>query len=98
MADDDGSVVGFVALGACEVRAIYALPEAWGSGAGPDLMRAAIAQLRDDGCVEAFLWVLEDNPRARRFYEHAGWTTDGTRRPIEVFGVSVPEIRYAKTL
>ena len=94
VADDDGSVVGFVALGACEVRAIYALPEAWGSGAGPDLMRAAIAQLRDDGCVEAFLWVLEDNPRARRFYEREGWSLDGGRREGEHLGLETAEMRY----
>jgi hypothetical protein len=44
------------------------------------------------------LWVLEDNPRARRFYEAGGWSTDGTIRPIEIFGIDVPEIRYTKTL
>jgi GNAT superfamily N-acetyltransferase len=98
VADDDGSVVGFVALGACEVRAIYALPEAWGSGAGPDLMRAAIAQLRDDGCVEASLWVLEDNPRARRFYEREGWDVDGARKEDDFLGVRVAELRYRISL
>ena len=41
VADGDGRVVGFVSLRACELRAIYALPETWGSGAGPALMRAA---------------------------------------------------------
>jgi len=98
VADDAGSVVGFVALGACEVRAIYALPEAWGRGAGPDLMRAAIAQLRDDGCVEAFLWVLEDNPRARRFYEREGWDVDGARKEDDFLGVRVAEVRYRISL
>jgi hypothetical protein len=42
--------------------------------------------------------VLENNPRARRFYEAAGWSTEGTKRPIEIFGKLVPEIRYAKEL
>jgi RimJ/RimL family protein N-acetyltransferase len=42
--------------------------------------------------------VLEDNPRARRFYELAGWRVDGTARPIEVLGVEVPEVRYEKSL
>ena len=59
-------------------------------------MRAAIAQLRDDGCLEAFLWVLEDNPRARRFYELAGWDTDGERKAEERWGVRAPEVRYRK--
>lgn len=94
VADDDGRVVGFVSVGACELYAIYALPEAWGSGAGAALMRAAVAQLREDGCAEAFLWVLEDNPRARRFYEREGWELDGGRKEDDFLGVRVAEVRY----
>ena len=94
VADDDGRVVGFVSVGACELYAIYTLPEAWGSGAGPALMRSAVAQLRDDGCAEAFLWVLEDNPRARRFYEREGWEVDGGRKEDDFLGVRVAEVRY----
>jgi hypothetical protein len=41
---------------------------------------------------------LEDNPRARSFYEAAEWHLDGARRPIDVLGVSVPEVRYRKQL
>ena len=94
VADDDGRVVGFVSVGACELYAIYALPEAWGSGAGAALMRTAVAQLRKDGCAEAVLWVLEDNPRARRFYEREGWELDGGRKEDDFLGVRVAEVRY----
>jgi ribosomal protein S18 acetylase RimI-like enzyme len=94
VADDDGRVVDFVSVGACELYAIYTLPEAWGSGAGPALMRAAVAQLREDGCADAFLWVLEDNPRARRFYEREGWELDGGRKEDDFLGVRVAEVRY----
>ena len=94
VADDDGRVVGFVSVGACELYAIYALPETWGSGAGHELMRAALEQLRGEGCGEAFLWVLEDNPRARRFYEREGWELDGERKEDDFLGVRVAEVRY----
>jgi GNAT superfamily N-acetyltransferase len=94
VADEEGRVVGFVSVGACELYAIYALPEAWGNGAGPALMRAAVGQLREDGCGEAVLWVLEDNPRARRFYEREGWEADGGRKEDDFLGVSVAEVRY----
>jgi GNAT superfamily N-acetyltransferase len=94
VADDDGRVVGFVSVGECELYAIYALPEAWGSGAGPGLMRAALEQLRGDGCGDAILWVLEDNPRARRFYEREGWELDGGRKEDDFLGVRVAEVRY----
>ena len=101
----DGEIVGFVSVGAAveadadgELYAIYVLPTHWGTGVGRALMQAGEEHLRELGHREAVLWVLEDNPRARRFYEVAGWTEDGKRQPIEFFGVSVPEVRYTKTL
>ena len=47
--------------------------------------------------AEATLWVLEDNPRARRFYERAGWHPDGARKAEERWGVRAPEVRYRKS-
>ena len=61
-------------------------------------MEAGEAELRRLGHRNVVLWVLEDNPRARRFYERAGWEADGAQRGIEIFGMTVPEVRYAKTL
>ena len=99
--DEDGRLVGFATAGASrdtggegELYAIYVLPEAWGGGAGPALMRAALEALREEGFETATLWVLEDNPRARRFYEREGWSLDGGRRELEWFGVPAGEVRY----
>jgi GNAT superfamily N-acetyltransferase len=105
VAVDDGRVIAFVSVGAArelegtgELYAIYALPEAWGSGAGPALMRVGVDALRIAGYGEAILWVLEDNPRARRFYEREGWALDGGRKEDEFLGMKVPEVRYRITL
>ncbi len=105
VAEVNGEIVGFVSVGTAndadadgELYAIYVLPPHWGTGVGRALIQAGEDRLRELGHRHAVLWVLEDNPRARRFYEAAGWTLDGTKRPIEVFGVSVPEIRYEKPL
>lgn len=105
VAEADGSVVGFAscgnsldASGEGELYSIYVLPEAWGSGAGPALMAAALAALRAGGFDTAILWVLEDNPRAQRFYEREGWTRDGGRREEEFLGVTITEIGYRITL
>jgi ribosomal protein S18 acetylase RimI-like enzyme len=105
VAEVDGEIVGFVSVGPGtdpdtdgELYAIYVLPDHWGSGVGRALMQAGEERMRELGHRHAILWVLEDNPRARRFYEAAGWTLDGTRRPIEIFGQPVPEIRYEKSL
>jgi GNAT superfamily N-acetyltransferase len=105
VAEVDGEIVGFVSVGPGtdadtdgELYAIYVLPDHWGSGVGRALMQAGEKRLREFGHQHAILWVLDDNPRARGFYEAAGWTLDGTRRPIEIFGQPVPEIRYEKSL
>jgi len=102
VADDDGRIVAFVAVGPAvdedgrvgELYAIYALPEAWGSGAGRSLIRAGVQALHDAGYGEAILWVLEDNPRARRFYEREGWELDGAEKEDDFLGVRVAEVRY----
>jgi ribosomal protein S18 acetylase RimI-like enzyme len=105
VAELDGEIVGFVSVGPGtdadtdgELYAIYVLPDHWGSGVGRALMQAGEERLRELGHQHAILWVLEDNPRARRFYEAAGWRLDGARRPIEIFGQPLPEIRYEKSL
>ena len=105
VAERDGEIAGFVSVGAGrdpgsdgELFAIYVHPRAWGTGTGRALIKAGEDELRRLGHQDAILWVLGDNPRARRFYELAGWTLDGAARPIEIFGVPVPEVRYEKHL
>lgn len=105
VADVDGAIAGFVSVGASrdegsdgELYAIYVHPEHWGTGVGRALITAGEQELAELGHLDAILWVLDDNPRARRFYELAGWSIDGAARNIQVFGFEVPEIRYAKRL
>jgi ribosomal protein S18 acetylase RimI-like enzyme len=94
-------IVGFVSTGdsrdadaEAELFAIYVLPDAWGTGAGSALMRAGIEAMRLRASGDAVLWVLDDNPRARRFYEREGWTLDGERKEDEYLGLRVAEVRY----
>jgi GNAT superfamily N-acetyltransferase len=77
---------------------IYVSPERWGTGVGRALMRAGEARLRTLGYKNVVLWVFKDNPRARRFYELAGWSADGAEQHAELFGMSGLAVRYAKTL
>jgi ribosomal protein S18 acetylase RimI-like enzyme len=94
-------IVGFVSTGDsrdadadAELFAIYVLPGAWGTGAGSALMRAGVKAMRLRASGDAVLWVLDDNPRARRFYEREGWTLDGERKEDEYLGLRVAEVRY----
>ncbi len=100
VAEEEGRIVGFVGWGVSrdeagegELYSIYVLPEAWGSGAGPALMAVAREELLAAYPV-SILWVLDDNPRARRFYEREGWVADGGRKTDTFLGVEVTEVRY----
>jgi GNAT superfamily N-acetyltransferase len=102
--EEDGRVVGFASVGPSrdedgigELYAIYVEPDAWSTGAGRALLRAAEAQL-ESVYDAALLWVLEDNPRARRFYEREGWELDGAAKEDDFLGVRVAEVRYRLTL
>jgi ribosomal protein S18 acetylase RimI-like enzyme len=81
-----------------EIYTIYVAPEHWGRGRGRALMDAALEALRADGYPGAILWVLDDNPRARRFYEAAGWETDGATKEDEFLDTRVREVRYRISL
>lgn len=101
----EGCIVAFVSAGASfdddaegQLYAIYALPEAWGTGAGTALMAAAVDSMRAAGYGDAILYVLDDNPRARRFYEREGWELDGGTKREALFGVEILEVRYRRSL
>lgn len=107
VAERDGEVVGFASAGASrdddgsgigELYAIYVDPAHWDSGAGRELAIWADGTLRREGFTEATLWVLDDNPRARRFYEAGGWRLDGATRVGTHLGVETHEVRYSKSL
>ena len=55
-----------------EIVSIYFLPEYMGKGNGKALFKAAVDELSVLGFKKIFLWVLEDNARARHFYEKIG--------------------------
>ena len=62
---------------------------------GSMLMDAALEGLRRLGYRSAFLWVLEDNARARGFYEHGGWRDSHEARIEEIGGKELRELKYA---
>jgi len=105
---DDQRIVGFACFGpkggddaAPHIGQLYAInldPDVWGRGLGGALLTDATDRLTELGYVEAVLWVVPDNQRARRLYESAGWVDDELRRDDEVFGVVVPEMRYRRRL
>jgi L-amino acid N-acyltransferase YncA len=104
VAEVDGAVVGFCSVGpsrtvddAGELYTIYLEPGREGTGFGHALLTAAEGAIWERGHRVAILWVLWDNAVARRFYERHGWTADGTEQEETLFGVTMTEVRYAKS-
>lgn len=86
-----------------ELGALYVDPDCWSTGVGRALLDHAVAHMAELGNEEAVLWVLTGNERARRFYEHAGWSTDGRARRQLLLGTggagaSVEVVSYRRAL
>ncbi|GAA3824445.1 GNAT family N-acetyltransferase [Sphaerisporangium flaviroseum] len=104
VAEDGGTVVGWLSMGPCrdpdarpddgEIYALYVRPDLLGTGVGRALGEAALRAAGERPFRRLLLWVLEDNTRARRFYDRAGFRPDGTRTLWEIAGTSIPELRY----
>jgi GNAT superfamily N-acetyltransferase len=64
--------VGVVLVRPDWLEGLYVVPEWWGKGVAAELHDHALEVVRDLGSMQIHLWVLEENARARRFYESAG--------------------------
>lgn len=100
---DDGEIVGTSSF--CrsrfeaypdwgEIVSIYLLPGHIGKGCGKALISAAITELRKLGYANIFLWVLEENARARRFYEHFVFEQTDAFLKDTIGGKELREIQY----
>jgi GNAT superfamily N-acetyltransferase len=111
LAEDGGGAVAFACFapvgesgeeaggagGPAELEAFFSVPEVWGSGVNRRLIADVHRAVAGAGYTEAVLWVLRDNPRARRFYAAHGWEADGTvteEGPLS--GRVLPRLRYRR--
>lgn len=94
LAEHDGTIVGFGSCGAQrtdnlktkgydgEFSGIYVLRAFQGQGIGARLLGKMSLDLLARGFNAAALWVLRENPRARRFYEYHGGQLVAEREDI----------------
>ncbi len=73
-----------------ELEGIYVLASAYGSGAGQQLLDAAVG---DDA---AFSWMADDNPRAEAFYRRNRFERDGAEKTESFGGASVSVVRLSR--
>ena len=99
VAVDGGRIVGFARSAPSreadgprdlELPEIYVLASHYGTGAGQKLIEAAF------GDRPAYLWVADDNPRARAFYSRNGFQPDGTTKIGPVAGTEILEARLVR--
>jgi ribosomal protein S18 acetylase RimI-like enzyme len=104
VAEEDGEIVGFTYIGpsetpgVTELMGIHVDADQIGTGVGRALMADALVRLKEIGGERAVLWVLEENDRARRFYEKGGWVPTGETRVEEINGEPVAQLRYSRSL
>ena len=77
-----------------EIISVYILPEYCGKGYGKQLLQAAVDGLIRMEYRDIFLWVLENNANARRFYESFGFVASGAFSDDEIGGEKVRELQY----
>lgn len=107
VAEIDGEVVAMTSFGdgrdtgpddpTGELWMLNAHPDAFGTGAAAALDDEVARRLATDH-ERAFLWVVDDNPRARRFYERQGWRPDGVHKVQEIGGAEIAEVRLVRDL
>lgn len=100
--EEGEAVVGFASGGreragepefSGELYALYVLSEAQGHGHGRRLVRAVVDGLHEMGIRDMIVWVLRDNPNARRFYERLGGVFV-REQPITIASTVVQEVSY----
>lgn len=74
------------------LRHLFVHPDAWGQGLGRQGVERAVTA----GGPGIHLWVLAANGRARRLYEHLGWTPTG-REQESVWPPHPLELEYSLT-
>ena len=81
-------------IGYGEIVSIYFLPEYIGKGYGGALLKKAITELHERGFDKILLWFLEDNHRARHFYEKHGFICTDEFIEDNIGGKPLKEIMY----
>ena len=96
---------GLISFGKCrygnndkswiEIWRVYLTPEFWGTGMAKELMEWGINEILKENFSNIELWVLEENTRAKKFYEKIGFKHDNTVQIINM-GKELKELRYIK--
>lgn len=97
---DDGIIKGVInrvlKKDVVEICELYVEPFFKGNGIGKELIQQVILEARTSKKNKIFLWVIEDNLSARKFYENNGFIASGKTCLIE--GTTKLDMCYELTL
>ncbi len=78
-----------------EITRFYVGNDFQGKGGGGLLLVHALGQIKSAGYKRATLWVLEENLKARGFYERYGFEPDGGKRDLKWRDLVTKDVRYS---
>ncbi len=82
-----------------ELVSLNVSPIFWGNGLGSELTKYVIESAYEYKWSSLCLWVIKKNTRARRLYEHLGFSVkDSEKIDTKLTGHELHEIRYVKSL
>ena len=82
--------------GTGEIMSLYVRPADFHKGYGRALFEFVTDRLRESGFSEQYLWVLEENRRARAFYEAKGFYANGEKTTHNIGGKELAKVKYIK--
>jgi RimJ/RimL family protein N-acetyltransferase len=77
-----------------EITSIYFLPETWGKGYSQKLMDFIVDRINEMDYHKIHVCVLEENVRARRFYEKYGFALSDGKKTITIKGEDKEYVEY----
>lgn len=104
VAQTSAGVAGFAVVGPRsdpaegELVMLYVDPGRWHVGVGSALNSSCVVDLRARGFRSAHLSVVQQNQRARLFYEANGWTVSGPPMVNREYGFDLVEVPYSRAL
>lgn len=82
-----------------EITSFYTHPDERANGYGAILLEEACRRLKENGHKNAFVFVLRENEKSRRFYERNGFAWDGTHADIPFPHDTIcVDLRYCRKL
>lgn len=80
-----------------EIQSIYVHPDYYRKGIGHQMLQYAVDDLRSRKLTNCFLWVLDENISAQKFYQKNGFVPTNDTLLCEIAGKNLTDFRYVLT-